>query len=82
MVKLREDIRKVFGWSVPSMIRLANLAIQRWPRLACRPLPHLAFASANEGSSRQLTLSRSLQLGLWCGRKRLENPYSHEYAYQ
>ena len=72
--KQREGIRKVFGWSVPSMIRLANLAMQRWPRLACRPLPLLAFALANEGSSSQLTLSRSSQLRLWCGRKNWNTP--------
>jgi len=45
---LSQGIRKVLSWPAPNAIHLVDLAnVKRWPRLACWPLPPLAFMSGN-----------------------------------
>jgi len=81
--------RKALDWSAPNAIRLADLAIAgdglEWPARSYRPwltrqetgqpsvIVSIFRIAVQGGSTRQLTLSRSSQSGLWCGRRTAEH---------
>jgi hypothetical protein len=93
---LSQGIRKVLGLSVPSTIRLVDGPSSSdgldWPagplrswlslRAAGSALGQLKYLRVAElgGSPRQLTLSRSSQLGLRCGRRIVEHRDPRESA--
>jgi len=87
--KTCQGSRKVLGWSAPNAIRLIELAIAgngldgpagsyrpwRTPKATGSSLGQRRYLPSchTRGFPRQLTLSRTSQSGLWCGRQTAEH---------
>jgi hypothetical protein len=78
-INLSQGNRKALGWSVPNAVRLVDLAIAGdgldWlARRRGNPRSAYLPSCRTRGFPHQLTLSRSSQSGLWCGRQTAEHP--------